>query len=41
MLGPLEDLKDKLAKAEEDLVFLREQLRVAQEDLRRVYILGN
>ena len=37
----MEDLKDKLKKAEDDLVFLRDQLRISQEDLRRVYILGN
>ncbi len=35
------DLRDKLKKAEEDLVFLRDQLRISQEDLRRVYTLGN
>ena len=35
------DLQDKLKKGEEDLIFLRDQLRIAQEDLRRVYILGN
>ena len=33
--------KAKLKQGEDDILFLRDQLRVIQEDLRRVYILGN
>ena len=41
VIADLEDLKAKLRRAEDDIIFLRDQLRVTQEDLRKVYIHGN
>jgi peptidoglycan hydrolase CwlO-like protein len=41
LVGPLSNLKSKLEQSIEDLDFLKDQMRVTEEDLRRVYILGN
>lgn len=39
--GPLEDLKAKLAQAQEDLDFIRNQKTEIDENLRRAYQNGN
>ena len=40
-IGPLEDLRAKLAKAEDDLAYLKVQQTAAQEALRQAYVAGN